>query len=289
MAITSPDIQKAAADIEHAQAGNYQIQPLSRSIPGLNQTHGYEIAAAIKDIRTREKQSIVVGRKIGFTNRNIWPEYNIDASNWSYMYDTTVVDLEHEGTANEDGPIDIDIRQFSNIEPRIEPEIVLGISGNISSSMSDEKILQNISWISHGFEIVASIFPNWKFTAADTTAAFALHGKLLIGPRTPISQLMSEHGEDLLHKLSSFNISLFQNDKLVDEGKGSNVLGSPIKALRHLLELLESDRLNAPLLAGEIVTTGTLTRALPIEDGDVWSTQLSGIGLPGLRVKFRTR
>jgi len=289
MAITSPDIQKAAADIEHAQAGNYQIRPLSKTIPDLNQAHGYEIAAAIRDIRIREKHASIVGRKIGFTNRNIWPEYNIDASNWSYMYDSTVVDLEHDGMIRSDGLVDVDIRQFSNIEPRIEPEIVLGISGNISSSMSDEEILRNISWIAHGFEIVASIFPNWKFTAADTTAAFALHGKLLIGPRIPVSQLVSEHGEDLLHKLSSFNISLFQNDKLVDEGKGSNVLGSPIKALRHLLELLESDRLNAPLQAGEIVTTGTLTRALPIEDGDVWSTRLSGIGLPGLRVKFSTR
>jgi len=289
MAITSQNIEQAAADIEGAQANNYQIQPLSKTIPGLNQTHGYEIAAAIKDIRVHDRRAIVVGRKIGFTNRNIWPEYNIDASNWSYMYDSTVVDLERDGITKSDGPVDVDIRQFSNIEPRIEPEIVLGISGNISSSMSDEEILQNISWIAHGFEIVASIYPNWKFTAADTTAAFALHGKLLIGPRIPVSQLTPAPGDDLLHQLSSFNILLLQNDNSVDEGRGSNVLGSPIKALRHLLELLESDRLNAPLQAGEIVTTGTLTRALPIEDGDVWSTQLSGIGLRGLRVRFRTQ
>ena len=44
----------------------------------------------------------------------------------------------------------------------------------------------------HGFEIVQSIFPEWKFSAADTVAAFGLHGALLIGARHSIAA----HAED---------------------------------------------------------------------------------------------
>ena len=41
-----------------------------------------------------------------------------------------------------------------------------------------------------------------------------------------------------------------------------------------------------PLSAGEIVTTGTLTRALAVGPGETWSTELSGISLPGARIRF---
>ena len=30
--------------------------------------------------------------------------------------------------------------------------------------------------VGHGFEIVQSIFPGWKFSTADTVGAFSLHG-----------------------------------------------------------------------------------------------------------------
>ena len=63
-------------------------------------------------------------------------------------------------------------------------------------------------------------------------------------------------------------------------------LDSPLSALRHLVDVLDMDPFNPPLRAGEIVTTGTLTRAFPIAAGETWSTQLEGIALEGATVKF---
>ena len=40
-------------------------------------------------------------------------------------------------------------------------------------------------------------------------------------------------------------------------------VGWTCSALRHLVDILARDQVNPPLAAGEIVTTGTLTRALP--------------------------
>jgi 2-oxo-3-hexenedioate decarboxylase len=42
----------------------------------------------------------------------------------------------------------------------------------------------------------------------------------------------------------------------------------------------------SPLQSGELVTTGTLTAALPIHAGENWTTNLNGIALPGISVSF---
>ena len=43
---------------------------------------------------------------------------------------------------------------------------------------------------------------------------------------------------------------------------------------------------NPPLAAGEIVTTGTLTRAFPVAAGEEWSTKLTGLPLENARIRF---
>jgi len=39
-------------------------------------------------------------------------------------------------------------------------------------------------------------------------------------------------------------------------------------------------------LAGEIVTTGTLTKAMPIAPGETWTATPKGIGLDAVRLRF---
>ncbi|PPJ53303.1 hypothetical protein CBER1_00913 [Cercospora berteroae] len=290
-----PDaIRKLAVFAEHARASNYQIPLLSKAQytgpngtnnPGaFTQEKAYEIAAAIRQLREMNGET-VAGRKIGFTNQNIWQEYMVDTPNWSYMYQHTIVNLPEPGQLAEGRTVLADIRHLNAMEPRIEPEIIFGLKSVPNSEMSDLEILSCLEWMAHGFEVVASIYPHWKFTAADTTAAFALHGLLLVGPK---KMLKGNEDAALLSQLQHFTVDLLKNGEKVDEGKGSNVLGSPISALRRLLELLEKDELNLPLQPGEVVTTGTLTKALPIQNGDMWSTKLRGIELPGANVRFRT-
>ncbi len=59
-----------------------------------------------------------------------------------------------------------------------------------------------------------------------------------------------------------------------------------MSALRHLVELLADDAANPPLAAGEMVTTGTLTRAFPVAPGETWTTALSGVALDGISLRF---
>ena len=72
----------------------------------------------------------------------------------------------------------------------------------------------------------------------------------------------------------------------MDTGSGANVLDGPVQALAHLVEVLGKDRLNPPLRAGEIVTTGTLTRAFPVYRANTGRREIEGFDLPGLSVEI---
>jgi 2-oxo-3-hexenedioate decarboxylase len=147
---------------------------------------------------------------------------------------------------------------------------------------SPQDLLNAVDWIAHGFEIVQSHFPGWKFEAADTVADWALHGMLLVGPPQPVAAL----GEALAAALESFTLTLSCDGREVEAGRGSNVLGSPLAAIAHLVSVLATQRDAAPLRAGELVTTGTLTTARTIHAGETWQSHLAGIALPGLRITF---
>src|SRR5262245_3593344 len=125
-------------------------------------------------------------------------------------------------------------------------------------------------------------FLDGSFPAPDAVAAFGLHGALLIGPPHRIGT----HAEKWSRALSTFEIDLKRNGTVVDHGRATNVLGGPVSALRHLIDLLARDQINPALAAGEIVTTGTLTRAFPVSVGQTWATELTGVALSGICVRF---
>lgn len=201
----------------------------------------------------------------------IWAEYGVGAPIWGYIYKTTL----HRFGDIADG---FDVSAL--VEPRIEPEIVFCLSRPPEPGMDERALLSCIEWVAHGFEIVQSIFPGWRFTAADTVAAFGLHGALLVGPQAAVR---AETTAEWYDALAGFEIALSRDGKAADHGRASNVLaGGPLTALRHLVEVLAADQGAPPLAAGEIISTGTLTRALPITGGETWSTKLSGIALSGV-------
>ncbi|KAA2242299.1 2-keto-4-pentenoate hydratase [Salinarimonas soli] len=243
------------------------IPPLTESLPAFDLAAAYRVTAQVRHLREARGER-VVGRKIGFTNRTIWDQYGVHAPIWGYVYDTTLHRL--------DAPLPLD----AYVEPRIEPEIVFRLARAPEPGMSDPALLACIATVSHGFEIVQSLFPGWRFAAPDTVAAFGLHGALLMGPEVEIA---SRPGEAWLGGLAGFTIELRRNGAPADRGTSANVLdGGPLAALRHLVDLLAADPGSPPLRPGEVVSTGTLTRALPVTPGETWSTAIDGVPLPGV-------
>ena len=261
-----------AAEALAALENGKQIVPFSARPSAFSLDQAYRVTADIRRMR-EARGEIPIGRKIGFTNRTIWAEYNVDQPMWGYVYDSTVHHLAE---------IDETFSIVTLAEPRIEPEIVFRLAAPPASDMDERTLLDCIDWVAHGFEVVQSIFPGWKFSVPDTVAGFGLHGALLIGPHHPIAG----RAEEWYRALSSFEIDLLKDGTAVDHGLSANVLDGPLSALRHLLEVLTRNPVNPPLAAGEIVTTGTLTRAFPVSAGTTWTTALSGIALDGIRVRL---
>jgi 2-oxo-3-hexenedioate decarboxylase len=271
--LPSLPVDRITEELLSALGAHRQISSLSARFSGLDLDAAYEVTAAIR-CRREARGERVIGRKIGFTNRTIWPEYNVYAPIWGYVYDTTVQDLSECGGFCE-------LQSF--VEPRIEPEIVFGLRAAPRAGMDERALLSCIDWVAHGFEIVQSLFANWKFSAPDTVAAFGLHGASLIGPRRFISE--DEH-DFWFGAVPAFKIDLLRDDLVADHGLAANVLNGPLSALRHLVELLADDPHNPPLRAGEIVSTGTLTRAFPVEAGETWHTVITGLPLDGITLRL---
>lgn len=270
----------ASYDMETIARETFGLLGAGRQVPPITDRHpAFDLAAAYRTVASIRRMRIArgerpVGRKIGFTNRTIWDEYGVHAPIWGHVYDSTLHDLAVAGGAFPLGGL---------VEPRIEPEIVFGLSRAPTPDMTEAALLEGIEWIAHGFEIVQSVFPGWKFRAADTVAAFGLHGALLLGPRHAVA------GQDRatwLASLASFGIELRRGDATIDRGRAANVLGGPLSALRHLVSVLAQDPDNPPLAAGELVSTGTLTRAMPVAPGERWSTKLDGVALGGIEIRF---
>ena len=74
---------------------------------------GYAAARALHERRLREGWR-AVGRKIGFTNRTLWPLYGVYEPIWGIVYDRTLV-------RSRDGRATVPLTGLA--QPRIEPEI----------------------------------------------------------------------------------------------------------------------------------------------------------------------
>jgi len=266
------NVQKIAQQAFAVLETGRQIAPFSHADPHFGLDEAYRVTAAVRAKREARGER-PIGRKIGFTNRTIWAEYGVYAPIWGYVYDRTVRDLTTE-------PLKVSLSGLA--EPRIEPEVVFGLTAPPMPEMDAQALIRCVDWVAHGFEIVQSIFPNWSFRAPDTVAAYGLHGRLFIGPRHPAAPRREKWAQEL----SRFEIDLFRNGALIVHGAAANVLDGPLFALRHLAETLAENPEGPPLSPGEIVTTGTLTRAFPVAAGEEWSTTLTSVPLESARIRF---
>lgn len=251
-----------------------QIAPVTETNPWLDIDAAYGVSSAITSMRVARGER-PIGWKIGFTNRTIWDEYGVHAPIWGPMYDSGVHAWDPESE-----PLTLDLDGF--VEPRIEPEIIFRLRSVPRGYMNDSELLGCIEAVAHGFEIVQSVYPDWRFQAADTVAAVALHGALLHGQFVPVDPAQ---GMQWLETLAGFSLDLLCDGEVIDHGAAANVLDGPLHALRHFIEGIEERPMEPGLQAGDLISTGTLTRAFPLTAGQFWSTRLHGLSLPGMRLR----
>ncbi|RJG04384.1 4-oxalocrotonate decarboxylase [Noviherbaspirillum sedimenti] len=276
----SSQANRYALQLLEARTKGRQLSPLSAR-GGLSIADAYEIAKTIADIRIAQGE-IPVGRKVGFANRKFHARDGLVGTegmpSWSPLFNSTVRYVEdNQGLQSLAGAL----------QPRIQPEVIFKLGKAPEPHVSIDGLADCIEWMAHGLEIVTCPYPDWHFEVADAIAAFGLHGALLIGEPKSLSQASRHH---LVQVLADSSVSLSRSDgdgyTLCAAGFGSEVLHSPVFALKRLQCLLASQAQFPPLAAGEIVSTGAWAEAYPVKPGQTWITAFSGVSLPGLHISF---
>lgn len=259
-----------------ARARSQLLPPLSAQAE-LSLPDAYDVVECMIDMRVAQGE-VFVGRKIGFANRRLWPQFRVSEPIaqpiWAPLFDQTVrYAVDNRGLQSLDGAV----------QPRLTPQIVFRMSCTPEPDAGLASLADCIEWMAHGFEVVTCPFPDWKFEIADAVAAFGLHGTLIVGEPRSLSAASRRSLGDVL---ADSCVSLSCADEIRAAGFGSDLLGSPLHALLQLHQQLAAQTQFPQLAAGEIVSTGSWTPLCPIQAGEVWTSAFSGVSLPGLTVSF---
>jgi 2-keto-4-pentenoate hydratase len=147
---------------------------------------------------------------------------------WGTIYDRTLIHAQAGGAT---------VRLTGLVNPCIEPEICFHLKSAPPESSDLDVLLDSIDWMAHSVEIVQSHHPGWRFRLPDRIADNGLHGRLVVG-----EPLSTKQVHDLVERLVDVEIVLRQGDAEIDRGTGANVLGSPLLALAHLVQVLARQR-----------------------------------------------
>ena len=105
------------AVLDHYDQG--LLWPADRPLPiAADVDAAYQQALALRALRTARGER-AVGYKIGFTNRTIWPRYEVYAPIWGTVWNTTL-------TRSSGGTGEVSLDKLC--QPRLEPEIVFGMA-----------------------------------------------------------------------------------------------------------------------------------------------------------------
>lgn len=264
------DIPKLAREMLTALDSGALVVPPTQRYPDLDFPTAYKVAA--EEIRLRrERGEWSVGRKVGYTNRNIWEQYDVHEPIWGHVYSHTVQFAVSNSA----------VRSLSGmIAPRIEPEIAFKLSAPLPLGCDDPAvILRSVEWVARTFEIVDCHYADWKFSGPDSVVDFSHHAALIVGEPVAVREADIP---GVVDQLRDCRVTLLRKGEIVDTGVGSNALGHPALVLGLLADVIGMQPEAEPLTTDKIITTGTLTAAMPVRAGETWRTEVDGLALPAL-------
>ncbi|MXW67037.1 MAG: hypothetical protein F4Z72_08585 [Gemmatimonadales bacterium] len=257
-----------ARDLLAARDRRETVRPPTQRTGEFGLERAYRVGAAL-DRSLQEQGYGLLGCKVGFTNREIWPRFGLDEPILAPIYARTLRLARPEA--------EVSLAKFR--APMIEVEVVFGIEPEGDAPNGDAPGAGRPSWVSLGFEIVDCHYPDWHLTPADSVADFGLHGALIVG--RPVNREVPDFDERVA-RLDRLEVRLLRNETLVARGRGSDVLGHPLEALEVVPRLWPRFSDAGIPEHGLVVSTGTMTPLEPLSPGETWRVEAKGMDLPGL-------
>ena len=240
MPLTQAEIVEWAAVLAAARRYRVGCDPITSSVE-LTLDDAYAIQRAGNALRV-ERGENVIGWKLGYTSLAMRSQMGIDQPNYGPLTDAMLV--AHEGAVDP-----------SLIQPRVEPEIGLRFNRSLPADANLDEVLAAVADAFACLEIVDSVYPDYRFRLEDNTADGSSAAQVVIGPVfTSI-----EHLDDI-------SVALLHNGMECGSATGRAASGHPAAGVVWLVRqlALQGQRVEA----GDIVITGGLTRAIPLDFGD---------------------
>jgi 2-keto-4-pentenoate hydratase len=268
------EIEALVRELMSAYESGAMVAKPPSARPGFDLDAAYAVEATLKGWREGSGARIA-GRKVGYANKAMWRILKLQTLVWGHMYDDTV----HHADGNS---AELALPRARSL--KVEPEIVFGLKQPITAEGLDAAAaLNHVDWIAIGFEVIDCPYPDWKFQPGDFVASFGLHAALVVGERVSVH---SDAIASLAENLPRFKVRVSRNGEFVEEGSGKNSLGSPAACLAELGAAILRRFPNEPLLAGELVSSGTLTAGHPAAPGETWTAEVQGLPLPALKLRL---
>ena len=83
---TAIDLGALAAEIKAAQDSALQLPPFTTRVPGFDLSVAYKVARLVHRSRLTEGAK-PIGRKIGFTNADMWSKFGVCEPIWVHIYE----------------------------------------------------------------------------------------------------------------------------------------------------------------------------------------------------------
>ena len=244
-------------ELYRALRGGHTLTPLTEREPDIEIDDAYHISQRMVARRIEADGERVVGKKIGVTSHAVQEMLGVFQPDFGFLTDA----MEYPDRA------EITIAG-QLIQPRAEAEIAFRLARDLRGPGIDETdVLAATEYICPCFEIVDSRIRDWDIRIQDTIADNASCGVYVLGAAQLPPQSLN---------LPALQVRVYKNDTFLSEGLGSAVQGDPLTAVAWLANTL--GHYDIPLLAGEIILSGSLVPLEPVVAGDQLRLELEGVG-----------
>ncbi len=256
------DPEQLAARLEEALRSRRPIPPLSEA--GLvDVAQAYGVQQRWNALRARAGERFA-GRKIGLTSAAMQAQLGVQEPDYGCLWASRHV-------PQTGGRAEVPFELF--LQPRVEGEIAFLLGRSLRGpQVTVQDVLAATEAVTCGIEIIDSRIADWRIRITDTIADNASFGGFVLGPWSA----RARH-EDL----RLVGMVLSHNGQPATEGVGAAALGHPARAVAWLANKLAE--FGEGLEEGDVVLSGSLGRAVPVQPGDVVVLEMAGFAPLSLR------
>lgn len=252
----------AAADrLLAAERSGVPCRPVRDLLPAGDLAAAYA-TARVNVERAKAAGRRIVGRKAGLTSPAVQRQLQVSQPDFGALFsDMWVADGD-------------ELPAGRLLAPKVEAEVALVLGADLTDPrVTVVDVLRAVEFALPALEIVDSRVADWDISIVDTIADNASSGLFVLGG-TPVALDRVD--------LRAVEMRLWKGENEVSRGTGTDCLGGPLNAAVWLASTLAAA--GDPLRAGDVLLTGSLGPLVAAAPGDVFETEISGLG--SVRTRF---